>query len=422
MKISIAGNGYVGAVTGACFAKLGHYIIFIDVDKKRIDLINKAISPVCEKGLDELLSNYKDKIKATNDYSSAIKESDIIFICVGTPSKSDGHIDLSFIEDAAIELGKCLKNKDGWHLVVVKSTVLPGTAENVILPLIEKHSGKKAGKDFGLATNPEFLKEGVAVKDFLEPDRIVFGFYDEKSRDVLRELYKNFSCPIVETSLSTAEMIKYVNNAFLATKISFANEIGNICKKLGINTYEVFHAVGLDNRINPAFFGAGIGFGGSCFPKDVRALIAKGDEIESNARMLKSAMEVNEEQPIKLIQLLKKHIPSLKGKKIGVLGLSFKPNTDDIRESRAIPIVDILIKNGADVIAYDPLAEDNFKKLFSQIEYAPSCKEILNSDAILIVTDWEEFNNLDYKGKIVIDGRKIEKAKKEAAVYEGVCW
>lgn len=421
INISIIGCGYVGTVTGACFAKLGNNVIIIDRDKEKIDKINQGISPIYEKDLDDILANNKDKIRADASYNFAIKNSDVTFICVGTPLKKNNNIDLSFIETATVAIGRFLKEKDAWHLVIVKSTILPGTSENFILPLLEKHSGKKAGNEFGLAVNPEFLREGIAVKDFLEPDRIVIGFYDDKSRDVLRELYKDFSCPLVETSLSAAEMIKCASNCFLATKISFANEIGNICKKLDVDTDDVFKGVGLDHRINPAFFRSGLGFGGSCFSKDVRALITKAREIGENTQILQSVIDVNEKQPVKMIELLEKYM-SLEGKKIGVLGLAFKPDTDDIRESRAITVVDTLIKNGAKVVAYDPKAMDNFKKMFSQIEYASSAEEVLDTDALLITTEWKEFEDLDFTNKVVVDGRRIEKAEKEAAKYEGVCW
>lgn len=234
-------------------------------------------------------------------------------------------------------------------------------------------------------------------------------------------LYSSFTCPKIITDIKTAEMIKYASNAFLATKISFSNEIGNMCKRLGIDTYQVFKGVGLDNRINPAFFGAGIGFGGSCFLKDVQALISKSREIDVDPKILKSVIDVNENQPLKMIEILKKHI-TLKGKKIGVLGLAFKPETDDIRESRSIPIIRMLIENGVNVAVYDPRAMENFRKLFPQVNYCSNADEVLDSDAILIVTEWKEFKNLNYKGKIVIDGRRIEKAENEAAIYEGVCW
>jgi UDPglucose 6-dehydrogenase len=272
MNISIIGTGYVGLVTGACFAKLGNNVICVDIDENKVNMINKGISPIYEEGLDEILSK-NDKIKATTDYKFAVENSDITFICVGTPSKSDLSLDLSYIKKAAEEIGKQIKNKTSWHLVVVKSTVLPGTTKDIVLPIIEKHSGKKVGNGFGLAMNPEFLKEGIAIKDFLKPDRIVIGTYDKKSNDNLKKLYEGFTCPIIETTLSTAEMIKYASNAFLATKISFINEIGNICKKLGIDTYDVADGIGLDKRIGRAFLDSGIGWGGSCLKGSEKILL-----------------------------------------------------------------------------------------------------------------------------------------------------
>ena len=422
MNISIIGTGYVGLVTGVCFAKLGNNIICVDVDEKKIEMINKGVPPIYEEGLEQLLVENKNRIHATKDYEHAIQNTDVTFICVGTPSKEDGSIDLKFVKKAAEEIGKQLKNKDKWHLVVMKSTVLPGTTRDIVLPLLEQYSGKKAGKDFGLTMNPEFLREGVAVKDFLEPDRIVIGYYDDKSRKVLKELYKDFSCPILETSLSAAEMIKYASNAFLATKISFINEIGNMCKKLDIDTYEVAEGMGLDKRIGRAFLDSGIGWGGSCFPKDLDALISWAKRIGEESNIISSVVEVNKKQPLKMIELLKKHVPKLKGKTVGVLGLAFKPNTDDIRESRAIPVVKQLLKEKAVVKAFDPKAMENFKKMFPQIKYCSSAEETLDSDAVLILTKWEEFKKLDYTEKIVIDGRRLLEAKNTAKIYEGVCW
>lgn len=422
MKISIIGSGYVGLITGMGFAELGNEVIFIDIDEKMVEAINSATPPIFERGLKELMQKNIGRYRATCDYRSTI-DTDITFICVGTPSKEDGSIDLTYVEDAVAKIGEALKEKNDFHVVVVKSTVLPGTTEEVVKPIIEQESGKSAFKDFGLAMNPEFLREGNAIEDFFNPDRIVMGIKDEKTKRVLETLYSPFDCPKLVTDVKTAEMIKYVSNAFLATKISFANEIGNICKKLGIDAYEVFRGVGLDHRINPSFFRAGIGFGGSCFPKDVKALIAKAEKVGENPKLLKAVIEVNEEQHMKLIELLKKHIPDLRGKTVGVLGLAFKPDTDDVRGSKAIPIVKKLLKEGANVVAYDPKAMENFRQLFPDIKYASSGEYVVNnSDAVLIVTEWKDFENLDYTDKIVIDGRRIEKAVKEARIYEGVCW
>ena len=420
MKISIIGCGYVGTVTGAGFAELGYDVLFVDIDEEKINTLNSGRSPIFEPGLEELIVKNRERLHATVDFRE-LEYRDITFICVGTPSKDDGSIDLRYIKSAAEDIGKALKKNTNFHTVVIKSTVVPSTTEQVVRPIIESVSNKKAFDDFGVAMNPEFLREGSAVEDFFNPDRIVFGTEDERSKQILEALYKSFDCPKLSTDIKTAEMIKYVSNSFLATKISFANEMGNICKKLGTDTYGVFKGVGLDNRINPSFFRAGIGFGGSCFPKDVRALIAKAEELGEHPQILKAVIKVNDEQPLKMIEVLKKHISDLKGRKIGILGLAFKPDTDDIRESRAIPIIKRLGEEGARVIAYDPRALAAFKRLYPQIECV-SPEEVLNTDAVLIVTEWPEFENLNYDGKIVIAGRRVEKAKKEAAIYEGVCW
>jgi UDPglucose 6-dehydrogenase len=421
MNLSIIGTGYVGLVTGACFARLGHTIICVDIDPEKVRKINNSVSPIYEEGLESLLLTYKGKISATTDYKTALMNTTITFICVGTPSMKNGTIDLSYLKEATKQIATILKNKNSWHLIVVKSTVLPGTTHNIVLPLLEQYSGKKVGIDIGLAMNPEFLKEGVAIKDFLEPDRIIIGFNDEISRKTLQELYKNFSCPIVETSLSAAEMIKYASNVFLATKISFINEIGNLCKKLGVDTYDVATGMGLDKRIGRPFLDSGIGWGGSCFPKDIDALIAWAKELKEHTRIIESTKAVNIDQPLRLVEILKKHLPTLKGKTIGVLGLAFKPNTDDIRDSRAIPIIKELLRNGAHIKTYDPQAMNNFKTLYPTIDYCSTAAEVLSADAILITTKWKEFTTLDYQGKIVIDGRKLEQAK-NAKIYEGVCW
>ncbi|RLF50090.1 MAG: UDP-glucose 6-dehydrogenase [Thermoplasmata archaeon] len=420
-NIVIIGTGYVGLVTGACFAKVGNTITFVDIDKEKIDMINKGVVPFYEPGLDNLLSSYRGKINATVDYK-VIKDNDITFVCVGTPSKDDGSIDLIHVKQAVENIGGILKEINRWHHVVIKSTVLPGTTEKILLPILEKKSGKNATMDFGLSMNPEFLREGTAVYDFLNADRIVIGANDERSADELVNLYKSFSLKIFKTSITTAEMIKYASNAFLATKISFVNEIGNMCKKLGIDAYEVADGMGLDKRIGRAFLDSGIGWGGSCFPKDLDALISWAKMIGEEHRIISSVVEVNKRQPLKMIDLLKKHVPNLNGKTIGVLGLAFKPNTDDIRGSRAVPVVNQLLKEKAVVKAFDPKAMENFKKMFLQIKYCSSAEEALDSDAVLVLTKWEEFKKLDFTGKIVIDGRRLLEAKKTARIYEGVCW
>jgi UDPglucose 6-dehydrogenase len=427
MKISVIGSGYVGSVTAACFAEVGHEVVCVDIDKKKMDQINAGISPIYEEGLEELLQKYAGKsLTATTDYEYAITNTDISFICVGTPSAEDGSIDLSIVRAATASIGAVLAKKEGYHVVVVKSTVVPETTEKFVLPILEEISGKIAGKDFGVAMNPEFLREGKAVYDFMHPDKIVVGAIDKKSGDLVSELYRTFKCEVTRTSLSTAEMIKYANNSLLATKISFANEIGNICKRLNVDTYEVMEAVGKDSRISPRFLNSGAGFGGSCFPKDVKALIGKAKEIGYSPDLLESVIAVNEKQPILMTEILQKKIGSLAGKKIAVLGLAFKNDTDDIRESRAIPVIAELLRLGAEISAYDPMATENMKRIFPTIEYSEKAKDALKSaDACLVMTEWDEFKQLDsefegMKEKIVIDGRRIIKAKNIDC--EGLCW
>jgi UDPglucose 6-dehydrogenase len=421
MKISIIGTGYVGCVTGVCFAEMGHQIYFADIDQTKLNAINSGKSPIFEPDLDDLLVKNRKKITTTTDISEAVHHTDMTMICVGTPQKTDGSSDLRFIIDVAHTLGRALIDVKKFHTIIVKSTVLPGTTSTVVQPIIEQDSGKKATVDFGIGSNPEFLKEGSAVKDFFHTDRIVIGVHDPKTKKMLQDLYKPLHAPICTADIKTAEMIKYVSNAFLATKISFSNEIGNLCKVNGIDSYEVFKGVGMDIRINPHFFRSGIGFGGSCFPKDLHALISFAESQGIDTRILKAVLKTNDEQPQKLIALLKKHL-DIRGKTIGVLGLSFKPDTDDIRESRAIPVIRDLLKEGAQVIAYDPMAIPGFSALFPTIGYAKSADEVLESDAVVIVTEWAEFSRLNYSGRIVIDGRRVLKARSDAGVYDGVCW
>ena len=427
MKISVIGSGYVGAVTAVCFADVGHEIICVDIDEKKVQQLNAGIPPIYEEGLEELLKEYAEKrLIATTDYEYAILNTDISFVCVGTPSEEDGSINLSIVRSAAESIGSALAKKKGYHVVVVKSTVVPETTEKFVLPILEENSGKAAGKDFGVAMNPEFLREGKAIYDFMHPDKIVVGSIDARSGNLVSELYRSFECEITRTNPRTAEMIKYVNNSFLATKISLSNEIGNICKKLGIDTYEVMKAVGKDSRISPLFLNSGAGFGGSCFPKDVKALISKAKSIGYSPIILESVLAVNEKQPLLMTELLQKKVGSLEGKKIAVLGLAFKNDTDDIRESRAIPLIAELLRLGAIVTAYDPLATENMRRIFPTINYHNSAKAALEgADACLVVTEWDEFRKLDsefkvMKNKVVIDGRKVITAKE--IDYEGLCW
>src|SRR3990172_11021951 len=413
MKISVIGTGYVGAVSAACFAELGHEVICVDIDRSKIDKINAGIPPIFEEGLSDLLKKHAGKsLSATSDYDFEVNNSDVSFISVGTPSDSRGNIDLSIVKAASASLGDSIGRKKDYHVVVVKSTVVPETTEKVVLPILEKHSGKRIG-EFGIAMNPEFLREGKAVYDFMHPDKIVVGSLDKKSGDIVASLYKGLKCEVTRTNPRTAEMIKYVNNAFLATKISFLNELGNICKELGIDTYEVMKAIGRDFRIGPHFLNSGAGFGGSCFPKDVKALIGKALEMGYEPVLLKSVIDVNEKQPSRMVYLLKNKLGSIRGKTIAVLGLAFKNDTDDIRESRSIPVIKELLDTGAKVNAYDPMANDNMKKIYGSIGYFNSSEDALRSaDACLIMTEWDEFKSLNkefnvMKNKLIIDGRHM---------------
>ncbi len=422
IAIAVIGCGYVGCVTGACCAHLGHEVSLVDIDASKVDMLNSGQSPIYEPGLEELLRQNSSRIHASTDMNAAVLNADLTFVAVGTPSSGDGSIDLTYIHSACEEIGKTLQEKDDFHTVIIKSTVFPGTTDGNVRHFLERSSGKTAHKEFGLGSNPEFLREGSAVHDFLYPDRIVIGGDDARTVELLQELYTPIDAPQLVTSIRAAEMIKYASNAILATKISFANEIGNLCKRLGVDSRGVFEGVGMDRRIGPAFFRTGIGFGGSCLPKDVRALVAGARAYGERLNILEAVLETNERQPMRILSLLKKHLPELEGKRIGVLGLAFKPDTDDIRESRALPIVASLLSAGARVIAYDPAAMHNFRQVFPQIVYTPAPESVLNADAVLILTEWRDFEDLDYRGKIVIDGRRIEAACKTASLYEGVCW
>ena len=427
MNISIVGTGYVGLISGVGLALKGHKIIAIDVDKEKIKKISAGETPIYEKGLSEALKKVlKTNFEASTDYSE-IENSDAVFICVGTPSKADGSIDLTYIFSVAKELGKHIKNTEKFIVVIVKSTVVPGTTEKVS-KIIEEESGKRVGEGFGIAMNPEFLKEGNALEDFLNPDRIVLGAEDKKSLNILNKIYENFDAPKLRVNIKTAEMIKYASNALLATKISFINEIGNVCKKLGIDVYDVAKGVGLDSRISPKFLRAGLGFGGSCFPKDVAAIVSKAEEVGEDPTLLNSVLNVNKKQPDKLVSLAKRRIGSLNGKKAVVLGLAFKANTDDVRESRALRLISTLKDEGAEIIAYDPKASENALKVLPDLRVASNLEEALNFGKIIFVaTDWEEFKNPEiYSGKIVFDGRHIFDKKVIDEIkdfeYEGICW
>jgi UDPglucose 6-dehydrogenase len=420
MRISIIGTGYVGLVTGACFADLGNDVVCIDVIEEKVHAINEGTVPIYEPGLEGLLRDQlrSGRLRATTDMD-AVLGTELSFICVGTPSRKDGSLDLRYVRSAARSVGERLARMDGHHTVVVKSTVMPGTTREVVMPILEKASGKVSGKDFGMAMNPEFLKEGMAVQDFLHPDRVVVGAEDENASRTVLSLYSEFECPKLEVDTATAEMIKVSSNAFLATRISFVNEVGNICKTLNIDFRKVAEGMGLDPRIGRYFLRAGCGFGGSCFPKDLKGLIAVSKRQKVKPMLLEAVLRVNRAQPDRLVDLLERHLDPA-GRKIAVLGLAFKPDTDDIREASSWRVVGRLLRKGSYVLAYDPKAMDNFRREYPDIRYCDSAKECVEAaDAILILTEWKEFSDPSlYGDKLVVDGRGVVHTKN----YEGICW
>ena len=421
-RISIVGLGYVGLCTSVGFACKDFSVIIVDKEPKKVTSINKGIPPFHEPDLEKLLQEAIKSgfLKGTLDLEQAITNTDVTFITVGTPSNSDGSINLNQIKSCAAEIGKALTKKDQYHLIVVKSTVVPGTTENIVKTLLEKHSNKKCGSDFGLCMNPEFLREGSAIQDTLNPDRVIIGENDKRSGDLLYTIYQKLysnSTPIIRTNLPSAELIKYANNAFLATKISYINTIANICEKIPYTDITVISkGIGLDQRINPQFLRAGIGYGGSCFPKDVNALIAFANQFGYSPILLKKVQEINENQAKHTVEIIKTKLGELVGKRIAVLGLSFKPDTDDIREARSIPIIRYLLKEGATVTAFDPVAHSAVFSIFeNKINYANSAIECLkDADCCILATEWNQFKKLkpeDFKQHmkqpILIDGRRI---------------
>lgn len=426
-KIAVIGTGYVGLVTAACFSGLGNEVVCVDVIKSKVDAINRGESPIFEPALD------LSRVSATTDCQGAVEGAGFVFICVGTPSAPSGAIDLKYVRSAARDVGRAFKGiKGGYPVVIVKSTVVPGTTEEVVLPTVEKESGLKAGRDFGVAMNPEFLKEGSAVEDFMKADRVVIGAVDGRTAALVEGLYGRIKCPKMLTNPRTAEMIKYASNAFLATKISFINEVANLCEPLGIDVNDVAQGMGLDSRISPHFLRAGAGFGGSCFSKDVKALVSKARSKGRRLSILETVLEANERQPMRMVELAKSSLGSLKGKRIAVLGLAFKKDTDDMRDAPSIPIVKSLLKSGAKVSVHDPQAMRNAKPILGgKVEYAQSMRDaVRGSDCCLLVTEWDEYSKLgagDFvelmRRPVVIDGRRVLPslgAKDSGVLYKGI--
>lgn len=443
MNIAVIGTGYVGLVSGTCLAAKGHHVICVDVDGAKVDKINRGEPPIHEAGLDTLLKeNIGKRLHATTDLRHAVLRSSVSLIAVGTPFDGSG-IDLSHVRQAAAQLGAVLRDTDDRHTVVVKSTVVPGTTDGMVVTALEEASGKRAGADFGVGMNPEFLREGEAVHDFMNPDRIVIGGIDERTFDVLGQLYDVFpEVDKVLTSTRTAEMIKYAANSLLATLISFSNEIGNLCAALGgVDSIDVMKGVHLDKRFSPllpdgqrivpgftSYLEAGCGFGGSCFPKDVKALMAHGRKAGVPMRMLDAVMEVNDQQPQQVILLLKKYFPVLTDVRTAVLGMAFKPGTDDVRESPSLAVIRTLQDEGARVRAFDPVARHEAQQQLGDrnIEYCDSLSQTVDgADAILVLTRWEEFQSLPdlimaaNPQPVVIDGRRMLN-RALIARYEGI--
>ena len=410
MKIAVAGTGYVGLVTGACLAEKGHNVVCVDIDEKKVEKMKAGFSPIYEEGLEEIMQkNYKEgRIDYTTDYEFAYKNSDVIFIAVGTPERSDGSANLDYIKKVAIQISKSIE-KD--TLIVIKSTVPIGTNGK-----IEEYIRRNLNKNIHieLASNPEFLAQGTAVHDTLNASRIVIGVESKWAEGIMKEIYSPFEIPMIITDRNSAEMIKYASNDFLALKISYMNDIANLCEIVGANVEDVAKGMSYDDRIGSKFLRAGIGYGGSCFPKDTKALHWLSAQNGYELKTVRAAIEVNEQQKLKLVRAAAEKIESFEGMKVAVLGLTFKPGTDDMRESPAIPNIEYLLDRGANVFAFDPVGVENAKKLFGdKIVYTKTVKEALKDAKLcLIMTEWQEIKELtpeDFKENmsdvLVYDGR-----------------
>lgn len=415
-KITVIGTGYVGLVTGACLADIGHQVICVDVDKEKIEKLKKGIIPIYEPGLEEIVDkNFKSgNLQFTTDTKSAVEASEVIFIAVGTPSLPDGTVNLDYVKSAAEDIAKAM---NGYKVIVDKSTVPVGTGDVVGRTISQYYSG-----NFDVVSNPEFLKEGDAVKDFMNPDRIVIGSDSKKAEEIMLSVYEKLGGERVLTSVKNAEMIKYASNAYLATSISFINSVANICEKVGANVDEVAKGMRMDKRIGPyAFLAAGVGYGGSCFPKDVKGMIQTANENGVSFEILDAVESVNEAQKKSLLPKIQKLLgEGLHNKKIAIWGLAFKPETDDVRESPALAIIKQLHDRDVQVIAFDPIAADNMKKEVSNLETVGDMYEaIKDADCLVITTAWKMFKEADLdkvksllKSPNIVDGRNLYDLKK----------
>ncbi len=427
-KICVIGTGYVGLVTGTCFADLGNNVICLDVDSNRVNNLKNGIMPIYEPGLEQLVKQnvLGGRLTFTMSYEDALKEAEYAFIAVGTPSGNDGEADLQYVRQAAEKIADLVEHP---ILVINKSTVPVGTGDWVAEVINKRRAGQPL--EFSVVSNPEFLREGSAINDFMNPDRVVLGSEDRLAANKVASLYQPLRCTIMITDLRTAEMIKYASNAFLATRISFINEIGNMCEELGADVKEVALGMGYDKRIGHSFLDAGLGWGGSCFPKDVKALEHMAVLHGTQPQMLQAVMEINRNQRRRAIMKLRKVLHSLNDKTIGILGISFKPNTDDIRDAAAIEIIHLLQNEGAHIQAYDPQAMENAAKVLKNVKLCENPYQVAEkADALVLATEWNEFKQLDFaKVKelmhqpVILDGRNLWDAqtmKDVGFIYMGV--
>ncbi len=412
MKLSVIGTGYVGLVTGSCFADLGNDVVCYDIDEQKIDGLRKGKVPIYEPGLEELIqrNSLEGRLVFTTDLREAVREREVIFICVGTPQRSSGKADLTHILQAIESIARIM---DHFLVIVNKSTVPVGTAERVSRLIRETTQ-----VDFEVVSNPEFLKEGAAIKDFQNPDRIVIGSNSNRAREIMGRLYSPISRvnrPILFMNTQTAELVKYAANAMLASRISFMNSLTGLCEKIGADIKEISKGLGLDTRIGPRFLQASPGYGGSCFPKDVRSLVDTMESLQLNANFFRAIDQVNELHKKSHLQRIQRFIPDLHNHTVGVWGLAFKPRTDDIRESPSLTLIEQLIESGARVIAYDPEAAENTRKIYPNIEYGHTPYDaVKNASAVVVMTEWDVFRNLDFervkslmKQPVIVDCRNI---------------
>ncbi|CAN5405164.1 UDP-glucose/GDP-mannose dehydrogenase family protein [soil metagenome] len=408
MHIAVIGTGYVGLVTGACFAEFGVDVTCVDVDIEKVGKLNRGVIPIYEPGLDKIVekNTAAGRLHFTTDIKAAVEQALVVFLAVGTPPQADGTPDMSYYRQAAKDIAEAI---NGYKVLVTKSTVPVGTGK-WLRDFVA--ANLQIDTNFGVASNPEFLREGAAIEDFMRPDRVVIGSNEEKAIDVMKDLYRPLyliETPIVITSLEAAELIKYAANAFLATKITFINEVANLCDAIGCDVHDVARGMGMDNRIGRKFLHPGPGYGGSCFPKDTRALTTVADAFGVETRIVDAVIEANERQRDAMIPKIERLVGNLNGKKIGVLGLSFKPETDDMRESPAIEIIAEMTKRGATIKAYDPVAMSEARHYLPEIEYAVDEYDAINgADALVIVTEWNQFRALDMeKVKALLKAPKI---------------